>query len=368
MYNNWSEPGRGPEAPEGVSPEGSDIVPFDESSAEGDHNGARVPKGAGPIVALVGGAVCVSGLSALGPGVVAAGYSLAHRADDVSYKGLTCALAIVGAIVAALASDATAAPGAVVMAVVGLVVAWLYCSGSMTSGRLLLVVAATTVAHLLVDEALMLLSGTTLSAYMASYVDAYADLVSEAYGSYDLSTQLEVSSTLSELTSFMGTFWPMMYAVAALVEYLSAHVGLWLALGGRRGQIEAASGSGVRVPGLVEFDVPLLVVALFLASLAVYVVESTVGAVWSELVYAISANLTMSLRFAFVLQGAAVVSWLLSRFHSGPFLRLAAWILAITLELDFYVVTIVGLVDVWANFRHLERGGRPGAQDAPQQG
>ena len=368
MYNNWSEPDEGPEAPEGVPTNGSDIVPFDEAPAEGDRNDAGIPKGAGPIVALVGGMVCASSLSALGPAVVAAAYSFAHRAGDVSYKGLACALAVVGAIVASLATDATAAPGAVVMVVVGLVVAWLHCSGSMTSGRLILVVAGATVAHLLVDEVLMRLSGTTLSAYMSAYLAAYADLVTEAYASYDLSTQIEMSSSLSELTSFMGTFWPTMYTVAALVEYLSAHVGLWLALGGRRGQREAAAGHGTRVAGLAEFDAPLLAVALFLASVAVVAVEATVEALSSELVYGLSANLAMGFRFVFVLQGAAVVTWLLARFHSGPFLRVAAWLLAITLELDFYVVTIVGLVDVWANFRHLERGGGPGVQDAPQQG
>jgi len=46
----------------------------------------------------------------------------------------------------------------------------------------------------------------------------------------------------------------------------------------------------------------------------------------------------------------------LSQKKIGPFAMVFLTLLAVYLELQFYVMTIVGLVDVWRNFRHLPRG------------
>ena len=63
----------------------------------------------------------------------------------------------------------------------------------------------------------------------------------------------------------------------------------------------------------------------------------------------------LSVRIIFALQGFGVVLSLMGRYRLGCFGRTALTVLSIWLETMFFLVSIVGLVDVWANFRKLER-------------
>ena len=79
-----------------------------------------------------------------------------------------------------------------------------------------------------------------------------------------------------------------------------------------------------------------------------------------DAVLMVSANLVMALRFALLAQGMGVLSWFLEEKNVGALGRTLAAVAGLYLEAQFIVVSIVGLVDVWANFRHLVRGGQPG--------
>ena len=70
----------------------------------------------------------------------------------------------------------------------------------------------------------------------------------------------------------------------------------------------------------------------------------------------------MSVRYIFTIQGLAVVLALLARWRTGCFLRVVVIMFAISLE-TMFVLSIIGLIDVWANFRKLPRdGAHAGAQ------
>ena len=120
------------------------------------------------------------------------------------------------------------------------------------------------------------------------------------------------------------------------------------------------------LPHLAGFDAPLWTVVLLVASLLGLslgsVISSTTG-----LVSQVSLNAVMVSRLIFAAQGLAVLSWLFRQKRMGPFAVAFLTLLAIFLELQFYIMTIVGLVDVWRNFRHLPRGKKVTVQDASNQ-
>ena len=51
----------------------------------------------------------------------------------------------------------------------------------------------------------------------------------------------------------------------------------------------------------------------------------------------------------------------------GPLASALAGAVALYLEMQFVVLTVAGLVDVWANLRHLTRGARPADASSAQQ-
>ena len=62
-----------------------------------------------------------------------------------------------------------------------------------------------------------------------------------------------------------------------------------------------------------------------------------------------------------------MLTWFFREKRMGSFASTVFTLLALYLELQFYIMTIVGLVDVWRNFRHLPRGKKVTVQDASNQ-
>ena len=128
-----------------------------------------------------------------------------------------------------------------------------------------------------------------------------------------------------------------------------------------------SSSDVARLPRLADFDLPLWVVAVLVASVAGIAFAVSVDGSASQVALALSANVAMAVRFALAAQGLAVLVWLARGKGLGPFTSTLMGVVALYLEVQFVVLTIAGLVDVWANFRHLDRGVRPGATGATMQ-
>ena len=69
-----------------------------------------------------------------------------------------------------------------------------------------------------------------------------------------------------------------------------------------------------------------------------------------------SWTLLLSVRFIFTVQGLGVLMGMLNRWRLGCFTRVVVIMIAVSLE-TMFVLSIIGLVDVWANFRKLPRDG-----------
>ena len=77
----------------------------------------------------------------------------------------------------------------------------------------------------------------------------------------------------------------------------------------------------------------------------------------AEVLRTVSFTALMSVRFIFAIQGFGVVSALMNRKKFGCLTRTLCIFLLFWSEAMFFLMSIVGLIDVWADFRHLRRDG-----------
>ena len=320
---------------------GGGIVPF---GSQNDEKGSRdsVPLPLVLLTCAVGGAVASSTMSLAAPILVGYGLCVAHARGGMRLTALGTGISLASALALGLPVGLAQGVGSVIACLAGLIVALVCLRGRLTPGAGCLVVAALFAAHIGVDSAFALMNGTTLSQTMAELIEFYRDAFTEA--SPTSSAQVQTVSAVA------GILWPTAYVVVSSGEFLAALAGAHLAL--RRVKPERSW------EGIAGYDLPLWIVVALVVAIAGLAIALTVPTS-PQPVLMVSANLAMALRIAFAVQGAAVVAWLLRGRDLGAFARFLVWAAALYLEVQFVVLTVVGVVDVWANFRHLQRGAAP---------
>ena len=331
------------ELPNGSAVNGGNVVPAGPR-VEKNEGRPALPALGSVLVCALGGYVATTSLAFVAPAIVAFGLvSCAPRGlMREMLPGLLAALAVSAALGAP--SGAVAVADCAIVCAVSFAVALAMVRGRLTPGASCIVMAALTAAHLGVDALAASMGGTTL-VESVSQILAY---VRQQVVEINPSAAAQVDSTVAVLE----VMWPSGYVVAALAEGLMAQLGAWLAAAGR---------PEVSRPRLADFDLPLWTVAALVVSVAGLAVALTVPAA-PDAVLMVSANLVMALRFAFAAQGLAVLAWSLDRRGTGLLAKVLLGALALYLEVQFVVMTVVGLVDVWANLRHLPRGEAADAQ------
>ena len=347
--NNGCPPspqGTGASQPKG--PSGGGIVP---AGSQGEKNAPRreasLPLAL--VLCAIGGLATTSSMSLLAP--VLMSFGLVTAASHAGARGIA-----LGALAGLVTTFVTGYPNGVASLAAGAIVcgasvaiAAAFLRKRLTPGALCVIVAVVAACHLGADAALAASSGTSLTESVMEVLD----LVEQQLADVTPTSSAQVAG----VRSAFEVLWPTAYVAIALFECLAAQVGVWFA---------TPRGESLDRQGLAFFDLPLWVVAVLVASAAALAVALTVPDAPRGLLVA-SANLVMALRFAFVAQGIAVLSWFLRERHVGPLPQFLATVAALYLEVQFIVVTVVGLVDVWANFRHLQRGGRPDDEGNAQQ-
>lgn len=212
-------------------------------------------------------------------------------------------------------------------------------SGKLTSSGACLVAAITALMLLGIDSSLATWAGTNLNDLALEQIDKTFAALSAGM------TGLEEGLTLAR--TIMGILWPTSYTLHAVVGVIAA------ALGGR----VARTGLGALAPRkltLTTFDPPLWVAGALLVSIVGLAAAQAAPA--KDIVLMVSANLLMAVRFAFGVAGVAVAAWLMRRRGMGIVATLLVCAILVFIDMQFFVMAIVGLVDFWANFRHLSRG------------
>lgn len=339
-----------PNGAKGVQDHGSpsntgNIVPFGAPVSE---KRPVLPAFVGLLLCALGGAVSSSTFSVVSTALVGYGFSVASARGGLRDKGVAALVTLVPALALSLPQGVASAVGAVIVCLAALAVAGLLMGKRMTPGVACLAVAILAVCHLGLDALAALAQATTLTDSVKELLDAYEQQLVAA--SSDVALQIRAVRTLLDL------LWPTTYVIAALGEFLFARLGVWLAA-------EHEEALALKMPRFVDYDLPLWMVALLVADVAALAVELSAPTLLPRGILMVAANLVMALRFAFAAQGAAVLVWFIRGKHLSNPIALLLGALALYLEMQFVVLTIAGLVDVWANFRHLQRDKK--ADDVP---
>ena len=322
-----------PIAPEGAETTETGIVPVDS---------ARVPQDA---IAGMGLLWCISaGIFSLGAPALSAAFgaygfllvTVGRGLHDAPKAGL---VALAAALVTGAFLGVEAVSSALVVLAIAFVMGVGLGSANLDSAGICLMCAAATLAFLGIDAGLAALAGENLSSLAAAQIEAtFSSLTAGMTG---------VSEGLSAARELMRMFWPTSYTLHAILCVVAAGIGARVART-RLGDLAPREFTFTR------FDPPLWVAGLLLVSIVGLALSQVVPA--EDAVLMVSANLMMAVRFAFGTEGVAFVAWILRRRGTGIVATLVISAILVFIDMQFFVMAIVGLIDFWANFRHLSRG------------
>lgn len=276
-------------------------------------------------------------------GVVMMGYGARELIEARGSKGFLFAVAE-GIVITAVALFANSGMGMLlvgeVLCVLGVV--WCMRNHAATLAGICAVIVATALVNIGIEAAVATAAGSSLSQVVDGLLAYMVSVAQEAAG-----TGIQAELIVRQIAPVLKALWPFTYVASAGMDALAAGIGSYLMY---------IRTSGIpRVPAIVAFDMPMWPVGVLIASI-LGLSASLSGFPGAEVLLSVSVTALMSVRFIFAIQGFAVVLTFANRFRFGCLGRTLLLVLSIWLETMFFIVSIVGLIDVWANFRKLTRG------------
>lgn len=315
-----------------------------------EQHGALAPSGPGPraippsgghgSLMLVLGCIVELFLPFVGTLLIA--YGMRELAEARGVRGLAIAAAESAVLVGVTAlSDVTTAALLAPTLLCCLCIACCMWHGA-TVTNVSVAVVMVSLASFATDAGVAALEGLSVRESAVTYL---TDAVRQS-----VETGLEGNVLAGQLSAVIGVVWPFMYVASASFDALVAGIGSHL-------MRVRCTGSVVR-PSLQRFDAPLWSVAV-LAISVVCLGASFAGFAESEAQFLRTASVTalLSVRIVFACQGFGVVDALLARKPIGCLTRTVCIFVTFWSEMMFFLMSIVGLIDIWANFRKLPRDG-----------
>lgn len=276
-------------------------------------------------------------------GVVMMGYGARELLEARGSRGFLFAVAE-GIVITAVALFANSGMGMLlvgeVLCVLGVV--WCMRNHAATLAGICAVIVATALVNIGIEAAVATAAGSSLSQVVDGLLAYMVSVAQDAAG-----TGIQAELIVRQIAPVLKALWPFTYVASAGMDALAAGIGSYLMY---------VRTSGIpRVPAIVAFDMPMWPVGVLIASILGLSVSLS-GFPGAEVLLSVSVTALMSVRFIFAIQGFAVVLTFANRFRFGCLGRTLLLVLSIWLETMFFIVSIVGLIDVWANFRKLTRG------------
>lgn len=276
-------------------------------------------------------------------GVVMMGYGARELLEARGSRGFLFAVAE-GIVITAVALFANSGMGMLlvgeVLCVLGVV--WCMRNHAATLAGICAVVVATALVNIGIEAAVATAAGSSLSQVVDGLLAYMVSVAQDAAG-----TGIQAELIVRQIAPVLKALWPFTYVASAGMDALAAGIGSYLMY---------VRTSGIpRVPAIAAFDMPIWPVGVLIASI-LGLSASLSGFPGAEVLLSVSVTALMSVRFIFAIQGFAVVLTFANRFRFGCLGRTLLLVLSIWLETMFIIVSIVGLIDVWANFRKLTRG------------
>lgn len=278
-------------------------------------------------------------------GVVMMGYGARELLEARGSRGFLFAVAE-GIVITAVALFANSGMGMLlvgeVLCVLGVV--WCMRNHAATLAGICAVIVATALVNIGIEAAVATAAGSSLSQVVDGLLAYMVSVAQDVAG-----TGIQAELIVRQIAPVLKALWPFTYVASAGMDALAAGIGSYLMY---------VRTSGIpRVPAIVAFDMPMWPVGVLIASI-LGLSASLSGFPGAEVLLSVSVTALMSVRFIFAIQGFAVVLTFANRFRFGCLGRTLLLVLSIWLETMFFIVSIVGLIDVWANFRKLTRGPR----------
>lgn len=276
-------------------------------------------------------------------GVVMMGYRARELLEARGSRGFLFAVAE-GIVITAVALFANSGMGMLlvgeVLCVLGVV--WCMRNHAATLAGICAVIVATALMNIGIEAAVATAAGSSLSQVVDGLLTYMVSVAQDAAG-----TGIQAELIVRQIAPVLKALWPFTYVASAGMDALAAGIGSYLMY---------VRTSGIpRVPAIAAFDMPMWPVGVLIASI-LGLSASLSGFPGAEVLLSVSVTALMSVRFIFAIQGFAVVLTFANRFRFGCLGRTLLLVLSIWLETMFFIVSIVGLIDVWANFRKLTRG------------
>lgn len=276
-------------------------------------------------------------------GVVMMGYGARELLEARGPRGFLFAVAE-GIVITAVALFANSGMGMLlvgeVLCVLGVV--WCMRNHAATLAGICAAIVATALVNIGIEAAVATAAGSSLSQVVDGLLAYMVSVAQDAAG-----TGIQAELIVRQIAPVLKALWPFTYVASAGMDALAAGIGSYLMY---------VRTSGIpRVPAIAAFDMPMWPVGVLIASI-LGLSASLSGFPGAEVLLSASVTALMSVRFIFAIQGFAVVLTFANRFRFGCLGRTLLLVLSIWLETMFFIVSIVGLIDVWANFRKLTRG------------
>lgn len=197
------------------------------------------------------------------------------------------------------------------------------------------------------------LAGTTLEGQIAAMVNLTIQQMTGAG-----TIPAEAVTVLQEMLPAYLNIWPSFYVVQGLFYGVVIYIAAYYALVRHDGDL--------KLRPLVEADLPVHVLWVLLAALLCLAASYVPVIGHSNFFSVIGYNLMVCSVAVFAIQGFAVIGYGMRKAGWHWAVRLIAYLVLIQLELMFLAPSLVGLVDVWANFRKLPRdSGSGGSESEP---
>ncbi len=271
----------------------------------------------------------------VGFGALAAGTGRSWGINALVSAGTVVLSALVGAF-----WGVEGAGDALLAVVPAIAIALLSRARKLGAGTACTVVAVSWAAQIGFAEAVCAASGTNVTEQVVGVASSSRDLFQAA--------GLDAADWNTVVWA-LGLLWPTAYSTAAAAYVVCAYAGGALAASRLRPR-------KVDWPRFGEFDLPLWVVTVFVAAVAGFAVWFTRRDMAGDATLMVSGNALLTVRYALAAQGLAVLVRLLGDREVPVWTRVFAGLCGVFLEARFIVLSIVGLLDIWANFRHLRRG------------
>ena len=191
----------------------------------------------------------------------------------------------------------------------------------------------------------MAIDSVMLASQGHSIAQVYTDIIMTSARA-SAGSGIEADLVLEQVKPLLQVVWPLVYVGSAAMNVFAAAIGSYLKA--------LRIGAVTRPPQILTFDAPVWAVVLLGLSV-VGLGASTMDIPAAVAVRTVSITVLMSVRFIFTLQGFAVASYWMARRPMGCVMRFFIIFLLVWIETMFFALSIIGLVDVWANFRKLPR-------------